>query len=147
MWMRGKKSYGNWEEEEKENIVFYFSLRGKRRKRTLYLYPTRWWEVSLGTLSSSVNFINVSCAAFTCADPKCAKKIDGLTVFFALLAPSSVKAARKMLVKSTQRVDFSNLLSSYHFIMENLSSSLFLGKWKFLQFQPGYKFWLGNPEF
>jgi hypothetical protein len=56
------------------------------------------------------------------------KKISGLTVFFALLGPTIEKAARKMLVKLTQRVDFSNLLSSHHFMMENLNSSLRLWK-------------------
>jgi len=34
---------------------------------------------------SSVNFTSVLCAAFTLVDPKSIKKIDGLTVFFALL--------------------------------------------------------------
>jgi len=34
-------------------------------------------------------------------DHKSAKKTDGLTVFFALLGFVHVKAARKMLVKST----------------------------------------------
>jgi hypothetical protein len=34
-------------------------------------------------------------------DPESARKTDGLTVFFALLGFDHVKAARKMLVKST----------------------------------------------
>jgi len=51
--------------------------------------------------SSKVNFINVLGAAFTCADPKSAKKTYNLTVFIALLGYVQVKAARKMLVKST----------------------------------------------
>jgi len=42
-----------------------------------------------------VNFTNVLCAAFTCGDPKIAKKTDGLTVFFALLGSVCVKGLRK----------------------------------------------------
>jgi len=44
-----------------------------------------------------VDFINILFKAFTRADPK----IDGLTVFFALLGSVRVKAALEMLVKLT----------------------------------------------
>jgi len=47
------------------------------------------------------NFINVLQAAFVCADPKSAKKIDNLTVFFTLLGSTPVKADRRMLMKLT----------------------------------------------
>jgi len=49
-----------------------------------------------------VNFTNILRAAFTRADPKNAKKLFNLTVFFALLGSSRVKAARRMLVKLNQ---------------------------------------------
>ena len=49
-----------------------------------------------------VNFINVLRAAFTLADPKSAKKLLDLTVFFALFMSLGVKAARRMLMKLTQ---------------------------------------------
>jgi len=40
-------------------------------------------------------------SAFTHTDPESAKKSDSLTVFFALLGSSQVRADRKMLRKST----------------------------------------------
>jgi len=47
----------------------------------------------------SLYFSNILRAAFTCADPKSAKKYS--QVFFALLGSASVKVARsKLLVKS-----------------------------------------------
>ena len=46
-----------------------------------------------------VNFTNVIRAAFTRADPKSAKKLLKLTVFFVLLGSARVKAAGRMLVK------------------------------------------------
>jgi len=46
------------------------------------------------------------------ADPKITKNTDGLTVFFALLGSEGVKAARKMLLKSTPGVNFINVLST-----------------------------------
>ncbi len=52
-----------------------------------------------------VNFINVLRAAFACADPKSTKN-DNLNVFFMLLGPSCVKAARRMLVKMTPGSQF-----------------------------------------
>jgi hypothetical protein len=45
--------------------------------------------------------INVLQAAFICADPESTKRIDNLTVFFALLGSGHVKAALKILVKLT----------------------------------------------
>jgi len=41
------------------------------------------------------------CPAFTCPDPKSAKKTDSLTVFVALLGSESVKVAPNMFIKST----------------------------------------------
>ena len=52
-------------------------------------------------LSAGVNFTNVLRAAFTRADPKSAKKLLNLTVFFALLGSLRGKAARRTLVKLT----------------------------------------------
>jgi len=46
-----------------------------------------------------VNFTNVLRAAFTRADPKSAKKLLNLTVFFALLGSACVKAACRTLMK------------------------------------------------
>ena len=51
--------------------------------------------------SSGVNFINVLRAAFTCTDPKSAKKTVKSSSFFALSGSSIVKAALRMLVKLT----------------------------------------------
>jgi len=50
--------------------------------------------------TSGVNIINVLRAAFACKDHKIAKK----TVFLVLSGSAVVKAARKMLVKSTPDV-------------------------------------------
>jgi len=51
--------------------------------------------------ASGVNFTNTLGAAFTSADPKSTKNTVKLSVFFVLLGSVSVKARRKMLVKST----------------------------------------------
>ena len=51
--------------------------------------------------SLGVNFTNVLRAAFTHANPKSAKKLLNLTVFFALLGSEQIKAAHRMLVKLT----------------------------------------------
>ena len=48
---------------------------------------------------SGVNFTNVLRAAFALVDPKSAKKTVKLSSFFALLGSTSVKAARRTLVK------------------------------------------------
>ena len=48
-----------------------------------------------------VNFTSIQRAAFMSADPKSAKKLLDLTVFFALLGSAHIKAARRMLVKLT----------------------------------------------
>ena len=50
---------------------------------------------------SGFNFINVLPAAFTHVDPKSAKKLLDLTVFFALLGSLCVKAACRTLMKLT----------------------------------------------
>jgi len=46
-----------------------------------------------------VDFTSILHIAFMRADPKSAKKIDGLTVFFALLGSAFVKASFKMWLK------------------------------------------------
>jgi hypothetical protein len=51
--------------------------------------------------SPGVNFNNILLKAFTWADPKSAEKIEGLTVFFALLGSARFKASSKMLMKLT----------------------------------------------
>jgi len=48
-----------------------------------------------------VDFTNILRAAFTCADPKSAKKTVKLNSFIALLVSAHVKAACKTLVKLT----------------------------------------------
>jgi len=55
---------------------------------------------------SFLGLISPTCLleAFMCTDPKSAKKIDDLTVFFVLLGSSRVKAVCKMLVKLTPDV-------------------------------------------
>ena len=47
-----------------------------------------------------VNFTNIICTAFTCADPKSAKRQSSQSAFCAF-GTARVKAARKMLVKLT----------------------------------------------
>ena len=62
------------------------------------------YDWNLGVYSSKfpgVNFINVLHTAFTLVDPESVKKIDNLTVFFMLLGSPSIKAVRRMLMKST----------------------------------------------
>ncbi len=51
--------------------------------------------------SPGVNFTTVLRKAFRHTDSKTAKKTDSLTVFLVLLGSVRVKAARKLLVKST----------------------------------------------
>jgi len=48
-----------------------------------------------------VNFVNVLQAAFAHKDPKSTIKTDNLTVFFVLSGSARLKAARRMLMKST----------------------------------------------
>jgi len=59
------------------------------------------FETSDTIKSPGVNFTNVLQKAFKHADSKCAKKTKSLTVFLALLGSVCVKAAQKLLVKST----------------------------------------------
>ena len=49
-----------------------------------------------------VNFTKILQAAFTCADPKSAKKMFKLSSFIVLLEYVRIKAARRTLVKLTQ---------------------------------------------
>jgi len=62
----------------------------------------------IGNFFATTNFIYVLRAAFTREDPKCPKKTVESSVFFALLGPISIKAAGKMLVKSTPGTHSSN---------------------------------------
>jgi len=50
-------------------------------------------------LTPGIDFTNILYKAFTIADPKSTKKIDGLAVFIALLGFAHLKAGCKMLVK------------------------------------------------
>ena len=52
-------------------------------------------------MNSVVNFTNFLQAAFTLADPKSAIKLLNLSVFFAHLGSSRIKAAHRMLLKLT----------------------------------------------
>jgi len=54
--------------------------------------------------TSRFNFINILRKAFTPADPKCAKKSDSLTVFFALLGSAGIKAVQKTMMKLTPSI-------------------------------------------
>jgi len=54
--------------------------------------------------------VNILCAAFMLPVPKSTKETDNLTVFFALLGSVCVKASWKMLVKSTPKLNFINVL-------------------------------------
>jgi len=53
-------------------------------------WPNHW---------SGVNFINVLSTAFTHVDPECTKRQSSQQCHLALLGPTSIKAARKTLVK------------------------------------------------
>jgi len=54
----------------------------------------------VGNILNSTSGVNFT----TFANPKIAKKTDGLTIFFALLGSAHVRAAHKMLVKSTPEI-------------------------------------------
>jgi len=62
-------------------------------------------------LLPGVNCINFLCVAFAHADPKSAKKTDNLTIIFALLGSTSVKAECKTLMKLTTGVKMKFILS------------------------------------
>jgi len=53
-------------------------------------------------IQPGLNFINILRTAFTHVDPECAKKQSSQQCHLALLGPTSVKAARKTLVKFNQ---------------------------------------------
>jgi len=55
----------------------------------------------LTKLTPGLNLFNVLRTAFTCANPRSVKKTVKLSIFFILLGSTSVKAARKTLVKLT----------------------------------------------
>jgi len=60
----------------------------------------------------------ILCSAFTCATTKSAKHTVKLSVFFALLGSALVKAARKILVKSTPGGE-RRLLMIWVFVLEH----------------------------
>jgi len=51
--------------------------------------------------SPGVNFTNILCVAFTCVDPKSAKRLTSWIYIFALLGSARRKAARRTFVKLT----------------------------------------------
>ena len=55
--------------------------------------------------TSGVNFTNIIRAALMLADPKSAKKLLDLMIFFALLVSAQIKAAHKMLMKLTPEIE------------------------------------------
>jgi len=72
-----------------------------------------------------VNFINLLRAAFTQKEPKFAKKTVRSSVSFALLGPTQIKAARKMLMKLTQDLPtlvFNTFFYYICFLCRSLSS-------------------------
>jgi len=58
----------------------------------------------------AVNFTYI--LAFVCTDPESTKKTDNLTAFLVLLGYSHVEAARKMFMKLTPVVNFTNILQA-----------------------------------
>ena len=70
--------------------------------------PLSWGRDLSVSCKSGVNFTNVLWAAFALVDPKSAKKTVKLSSFFALLGSAHVKAARRMLVKLTPGINFTN---------------------------------------
>ena len=72
-------------------------------KLILLYSPQRWSRSKVVRRRCRFNFINVLRAAFTLAHPKSAKKTVKSSSFFALLRPTSVKAAHRTLMKLTPR--------------------------------------------
>ena len=61
-----------------------------------------------------VNFTNILQTAFMHTDPKSAKKLLNLTVFFALLGSAPVKTARRTLMKLTpSRLGFTSMQTNF----------------------------------
>ncbi len=72
---------------------------------TLLVHSTRGYtNFTKCCTPTGVNFFNVLRAAFALADPKCAKRHSSWQCRLALLGPTSVKAARKTLMKLRQGV-------------------------------------------
>jgi len=78
-----------------------------------YTVKNRWWFVKLPQVDflrpksgkwPGVNFTIILWAAFEHADPKSAKKIDTLTVIFALSGSASITAGHRTLMKLTPGV-------------------------------------------
>ena len=80
-----------------------------------------------------VNFTNVLRAALTRADPKSAIKLLNLTVVFALLGSTSVKAARRMLVKLNPRVNFINMLMRSFYVRKCCGAQLLFHQQNYAQ--------------
>jgi len=77
--------------------------------------PFKNWLIELFLNTVLKNYIwgqfhQHSTSSFTRADPKSTKRLDELTVFFALLGSVSAKAVHRMLVKLTPGLNFINIL-------------------------------------
>jgi len=72
----------------------------------------RLTTASLRYFRAVVNFTDILGAVFECAETKSAKNTDNLTVFFGILGSEHIKAVRKMLMKLTHVVNFTNILQT-----------------------------------
>jgi len=61
--------------------------------------------------------------AFIRADPKFLKRQSSQQCRFELLGLTSIKAGRKMLMKSTQAIDFTNILRAPFFAEKNTNTN------------------------
>jgi len=73
-------------------------------------------------LTPGVNVNNVLKAAFTRPDPKSAKKTVKLSVFFSLLGSANAKAARRLWMKLTNIVDFTNMFTKSFYVCSQVVS-------------------------
>ena len=93
-----RKWCGKWNfwQNSTTKTLFATTTRGSNARQQVCQHSFAFSKFSLG-----VNFTNVLRAAFTLTDPKSAKKLLNLTVFFALLGSTIAKAAHRTLVKLT----------------------------------------------
>jgi hypothetical protein len=75
-------------------------------------------EVPISGLPPGVNFTNVLWTAFTCTDPKSAKRHSSHNCLFTLLGLACVKAVHKMLVKLTPRANFIELIAQSFYMFK-----------------------------
>jgi len=80
-------------------ILFYSQLLQRVDTKSAKRHERLDWIFTL--LRSGLNFINILRTAFMCPDPKSVKKTVKLSIYCTLLGSTSVKAARKTLVKLT----------------------------------------------